>query len=128
MEKSSFAFAFTQENLLTDGEGSAGDVDDQEVTDECAMLIHTDNLHKQSHAKSGHDKVSGIFFVTFNRSSFLSSMNNQNFTTFLSNSGIFSIMHQIQLTNFIAFLLHMRNRKKSIATPLFWLIYYFSHF
>ncbi|XP_051162533.1 transmembrane protein KIAA1109 homolog isoform X5 [Leptopilina boulardi] len=49
-----------EENLLTDGEGSAGDVDDQEVTDECAMLIHTDNLHKQSHAKSGNDKASGV--------------------------------------------------------------------
>lgn len=62
MQKKALLLPFTQENLLTDGEGSAGDVDDQEVTDECAMLIHTDNLHKQSHAKSGNDKASGIFF------------------------------------------------------------------
>lgn len=49
-----------QENLLTDGEGSAGDVDDQEVTDECAMLIHTDHMHKHTHIKGGQDKTSGI--------------------------------------------------------------------
>ncbi|XP_020299517.1 uncharacterized protein KIAA1109 isoform X4 [Pseudomyrmex gracilis] len=47
-----------EENLLTDGEGSAGDVDDQEVTDECAMLIHTDNVHKHTHIKGGQDKTS----------------------------------------------------------------------
>jgi len=45
---------------LTDGEGSAGDVDDQEVTDECAMLIHTDHMHKHTHIKPGQDKTSGI--------------------------------------------------------------------
>jgi len=45
---------------LTDGEGSAGDVDDQEVTDECAMLIHTDHMHKHTHIKGGQDKTSGI--------------------------------------------------------------------
>ncbi|XP_024891805.1 uncharacterized protein KIAA1109-like isoform X13 [Temnothorax curvispinosus] len=49
-----------EENLLTDGEGSAGDVDDQEVTDECAMLIHTDHMHKHTHIKSGQDKTSGM--------------------------------------------------------------------
>ncbi|XP_050452726.1 transmembrane protein KIAA1109 isoform X1 [Cataglyphis hispanica] len=49
-----------EENLLTDGEGSAGDIDDQEVTDECAMLIHTDHMHKHAHIKSGQDKTSGI--------------------------------------------------------------------
>ncbi|KAH0953833.1 hypothetical protein HN011_011903 [Eciton burchellii] len=48
-----------EENLLTDGEGSAGDVDDQEVTDECAMLIHTDHMHKHTHIKPGQDKTSG---------------------------------------------------------------------
>lgn len=46
--------------MLTDGEGSAGEVDDQEVTDECAMLIHTDHMHKHTHAKSGQDKSTGI--------------------------------------------------------------------
>lgn len=45
---------------MTDGEGSAGDVDDQEVTDECAMLIHTDHMHKHTHIKGGQDKTSGI--------------------------------------------------------------------
>ncbi|XP_026670200.1 transmembrane protein KIAA1109, partial [Ceratina calcarata] len=50
-----------EENLLTDGEGSAGEVDDQEVTDECAMLIHTDHMHKHTHAKSGQDKSTGIY-------------------------------------------------------------------
>nr|XP_031841602.1 transmembrane protein KIAA1109 isoform X3 [Nomia melanderi] len=49
-----------EENLLTDGEGSAGEVDDQEVTDECAMLIHTDHMHKHIHVKSGQDKTTGI--------------------------------------------------------------------
>ncbi|EZA51340.1 hypothetical protein X777_10025 [Ooceraea biroi] len=49
-----------EENLLTDGEGSAGDVDDQEVTDECAMLIHTDHMHKHTHIKAGQDKTPGI--------------------------------------------------------------------
>ncbi|XP_048267008.1 transmembrane protein KIAA1109 homolog isoform X2 [Bombus terrestris] len=49
-----------EENLLTDGEGSAGEVDDQEVTDECAMLIHTDHMHKHTHAKTGQDKSTGI--------------------------------------------------------------------
>ncbi|KAG7214078.1 hypothetical protein KM043_001440 [Ampulex compressa] len=48
-----------EENLLTDGEGSAGDVDDQEVTDECAMLIHTDHMHKHIHVKGGQDKTPG---------------------------------------------------------------------
>ncbi|KAK9299212.1 hypothetical protein QLX08_007719 [Tetragonisca angustula] len=48
-----------EENLLTDGEGSAGEVDDQEVTDECAMLIHTDHMHKHTHAKTGQDKSTG---------------------------------------------------------------------
>ncbi|XP_035723534.1 transmembrane protein KIAA1109-like isoform X4 [Vespa mandarinia] len=47
-----------EENLLTDGEGSAGDVDDQEVTDECAMLIHTDHINKHIHVKNGQDKSS----------------------------------------------------------------------
>ncbi|XP_043271443.1 transmembrane protein KIAA1109 isoform X4 [Venturia canescens] len=46
------------ENLLTDGEGSGGDVDDQEVTDECAMLIHTDHMHKQ--IKGAQDKSTGM--------------------------------------------------------------------
>lgn len=45
--------------MLTDGEGSAGDVDDQEVTDECAMLIHTDHINKHIHVKNGQDKSSG---------------------------------------------------------------------
>nr|XP_033335326.1 transmembrane protein KIAA1109 homolog isoform X11 [Megalopta genalis] len=49
-----------EENLLTDGEGSAGEVDDQEVTDECAMLIHTDHMHKHIHVKGGQDKTTGI--------------------------------------------------------------------
>ncbi|XP_015586515.1 uncharacterized protein KIAA1109 isoform X3 [Cephus cinctus] len=49
-----------EENLLTDGEGSAGDVDDQEVTDECAMLIHTDHMHKHVQVKSGQDKTTGL--------------------------------------------------------------------
>ncbi|XP_076753670.1 transmembrane protein KIAA1109 homolog tweek isoform X3 [Xylocopa sonorina] len=49
-----------EENLLTDGEGSAGEVDDQEVTDECAMLIHTDHIHKHTHIKSGQDRSTGI--------------------------------------------------------------------
>ncbi|XP_029046657.1 transmembrane protein KIAA1109 homolog isoform X1 [Osmia bicornis bicornis] len=49
-----------EENLLTDGEGSAGEVDEQEVTDECAMLIHTDHMHKHTHIKSGQDKSTGI--------------------------------------------------------------------
>ncbi|XP_043249927.1 transmembrane protein KIAA1109 isoform X1 [Colletes gigas] len=48
-----------EENLLTDGEGSAGEVDDQEVTDECAMLIHTDHMHKHTHVKSGQEKTTG---------------------------------------------------------------------
>ncbi|XP_014476117.1 PREDICTED: uncharacterized protein KIAA1109 isoform X1 [Dinoponera quadriceps] len=48
-----------EENLLTDGEGSAGDVDDQEVTDECAMLIHADHMHKHIHIK-GQDKTPGM--------------------------------------------------------------------
>ncbi|XP_061939071.1 bridge-like lipid transfer protein family member 1 isoform X15 [Apis cerana] len=48
-----------EENLLTDGEGSTGEVDDQEVTDECAMLIHTDHMHKHTHVKSGQDKSTG---------------------------------------------------------------------
>ncbi|XP_076663218.1 transmembrane protein KIAA1109 homolog tweek isoform X12 [Andrena cerasifolii] len=48
-----------EENLLTDGEGSAGEVDDQEVTDECAMLIHTDHMHKHTHVKNGQDKTTG---------------------------------------------------------------------
>jgi len=51
---------------LTDGEGSAGDVDDQEVTDECAMLIHTDHMHKHTHIKGGQDKTSGIKNYTVN--------------------------------------------------------------
>lgn len=51
----------TQENLLTDGEGSAGDGDDQEVTDECAMLINTDHIYKHSQVKPGPDKSTGIF-------------------------------------------------------------------
>lgn len=42
---------------MTDGEGSAGDVDDQEVTDECAMLIHTDHMHKHAHTKGGQEKT-----------------------------------------------------------------------
>ncbi|XP_012263790.2 transmembrane protein KIAA1109 homolog isoform X5 [Athalia rosae] len=49
-----------EENLLTDGEGSAGDVDDQEVTDECAMLIHADHIHKHVQIKSNQDKSPGI--------------------------------------------------------------------
>ncbi|XP_076277865.1 transmembrane protein KIAA1109 homolog tweek isoform X5 [Lasioglossum baleicum] len=49
-----------EENLLTDGEGSAGEVDEQEVTDECAMLIHTDHMHKHIHVKGGQDKTTGI--------------------------------------------------------------------
>ncbi|OAD56139.1 hypothetical protein WN48_04013 [Eufriesea mexicana] len=49
-----------EENLLTDGEGSAGEVDDQEVTDECAMLIDTDHMYKHTHVKSGQDKSTGI--------------------------------------------------------------------
>ncbi|XP_046477858.1 bridge-like lipid transfer protein family member 1 isoform X1 [Neodiprion pinetum] len=49
-----------EENLLTDGEGSAGDVDDQEVTDECAMLIHADHIHKHVQIKSGQDKSPGM--------------------------------------------------------------------
>ncbi|KAK2588447.1 hypothetical protein KPH14_004440 [Odynerus spinipes] len=48
-----------EENLLTDGEGSGGDVDDQEVTDECAMLIHADHMNKHIHVKNGQDKSSG---------------------------------------------------------------------
>ncbi|XP_012270662.1 uncharacterized protein KIAA1109 isoform X2 [Orussus abietinus] len=48
-----------EENLLTDGEGSAADVDDQEVTDECAMLIHADHIHKQTQVKNGPDKSTG---------------------------------------------------------------------
>ncbi|XP_034943286.1 transmembrane protein KIAA1109 homolog isoform X1 [Chelonus insularis] len=49
------------ENLLTDGEGSAGDGDDQEVTDECAMLIHTDHMYKHAQqVKISQDKSTGI--------------------------------------------------------------------
>ncbi|XP_057320080.1 bridge-like lipid transfer protein family member 1 isoform X4 [Microplitis mediator] len=48
------------ENLLTDGEGSAGDGDDQEVTDECAMLINTDHIYKHTQAKPGQDKSTGV--------------------------------------------------------------------
>ncbi|KAK0176217.1 hypothetical protein PV328_000373 [Microctonus aethiopoides] len=45
------------ENVLTDGEGSA--VDDQEVTDECAMLIHTDHIYKHAQVKTAQDKSTG---------------------------------------------------------------------
>ena len=45
---------------MTDGEGSGADADDQEVTDECAMLIHADHMHKHIHSKSGQEKPSGI--------------------------------------------------------------------
>lgn len=45
---------------MTDGEGSGGDVDEQEVTDECAMLIHADHMHKHLHSK-GQERTSGIF-------------------------------------------------------------------
>lgn len=45
--------------MLTDGEGSTGEVDDQEVTDECAMLIDTDHMYKHTHVKSGQDKSTG---------------------------------------------------------------------
>ncbi|XP_063974640.1 bridge-like lipid transfer protein family member 1 isoform X5 [Diachasmimorpha longicaudata] len=47
------------ENLLTDGEGSAGDGDDQEVTDECAMLIHADHIYKHTQIKVGQEKSTG---------------------------------------------------------------------
>ena len=59
-------FAYTQENLLTDGEGSGGDADDQEVTDECAMLIHTDHMNKHAQIKSGQDKSTGIVVIETN--------------------------------------------------------------
>ncbi|KAJ8666820.1 hypothetical protein QAD02_008482 [Eretmocerus hayati] len=47
-----------EENIMTDGEGSGAEADDQEVTDECAMLIHSDHMHKNMHSK-GQDKLSG---------------------------------------------------------------------
>ncbi|KAF7987765.1 hypothetical protein HCN44_003628 [Aphidius gifuensis] len=48
------------ENLLTDGECSGGDVDDPEVTDECAMLIHTDHIYKHAQVKTVSEKTTGI--------------------------------------------------------------------
>lgn len=49
---------------MTDGEGSVGDVDDQEITDECAMLIHTGHMHKHMHIKGGQDKASGNKYIS----------------------------------------------------------------
>jgi hypothetical protein len=49
-----------QENIITDGEGSGGDLDDHEVTDECAMLIHADHMNKHMHLKDGQEKMTGI--------------------------------------------------------------------
>ncbi|XP_011494762.1 PREDICTED: uncharacterized protein KIAA1109 [Ceratosolen solmsi marchali] len=47
-----------EENFMTDGECSGGD--DHEVTDECAMLIHADHMHKHMHLKSGQEKTVGM--------------------------------------------------------------------
>ncbi|XP_031778306.1 transmembrane protein KIAA1109 isoform X10 [Nasonia vitripennis] len=47
-----------EENAVTDGEGSGADADDQEVTDECAMLIHADHMHKHLHLKNVQDRMS----------------------------------------------------------------------
>lgn len=63
--------------MLTDGEGSGGDVDDHEVTDECAMLIHTDHMHKHVQIKNGQDKSQGILeYIVHTFDTFISSVTN----------------------------------------------------
>lgn len=53
---------------MTDGEGSGAELDEQEVTDECAMLIHADHIHKFPDLKG--QKPLGTLFISKHESFF----------------------------------------------------------